>query len=110
MNSIKTTPIDVADLIDYYNAHHPTFKTCFNDALQQNGPLTVVYKSDNQQYKPKISTYELVYFFIEDQVKKNPASNFILDEVPILQEGENSLLLTIHNVIKIRLKFNQLYI
>ena len=71
MKHIQAQPIDMRDLITYYNQYHPSQKNLkFKHAVPSG-----------------INAYDMAAFFIEDQVRMHENSHFVLDEVPIFQQG-----------------------
>ena len=89
MKNTAARPIDVPDLIDFYDANHKEYCTVFdaNEVMKEcrlkkrlrngNGPASL------------IDSYELTKFFIQRQVEQNDNCHFILDEVPIFQQKGN---------------------
>ena len=88
MKNIRAKPVDVTDLIKYFNLNHPDFQIVIDKSIKQKH-LRAQKKSRSPNGPPpsEISSYELATFFIQNEVKNNPNSNFVLDEVPILQKG-----------------------
>ena len=88
MKNILAKPIDVTDLIKYFNQNHPEFEIVLDKNIPKKH-LQLQKKSRSPHGPPpsEITTYELTTFFIKNETKKNPKSNFVLDEVPIMQQG-----------------------
>ena len=91
MEGIQAIPMDVRDLISYYDKYHPEFETYFDKNVRQKN-LQMKKKSRSRHGPPPsaITIYDLAEFFIKDQAKKEPKSHFVLDEIPMIQIGENS--------------------
>ena len=90
LKNIDAQPIDIPDLIEYYNRHHPVFTT-FYDTKERKKNLRLKKKrrSGTEPCSSDISSYDLVTFFIEHQISVHENSSFILDEVPIFQQKGN---------------------
>ena len=97
MSNTKAVAKDVNDLIQYYNDHHPTL-TIFEDRTQRQKNLRMKKKSrsSDRESPSEVTIYELAEFFIQDQIRKEPNSHFVLDEVPIIQQGKYIVLLITH--------------
>ena len=90
MKNIEAQPIDVLDLLDYYNMHHPTFTTFFDPKEQQMKKKPLSSNTHPTDSAPSdINTYDLAEFFIQDKVSRDANSHFVLDEVPIFQQKGN---------------------
>ena len=89
-SNVPATPIDILDMIEYYDTHNPMYQILYDsdDALENRR----MKKRERFGYDPMtlpIFSYELVEFFVEDIIRNNPESHFIVDEVPIVEEGKN---------------------
>ena len=91
MKHTTVTAIDTIDLLRFYNSYHPTFQTY----------LDVSERTPNKQMKKKqkvfrdstssfIDVYELLTFFIDENVRRQPEAHFIIDELPIFMDGNSS--------------------
>ena len=88
MKNILAKPVDVTDLIKYFNLNHPEFEIIVDKSIRQKHLR--IQKHSRSPYGPPpsdVDTYDLTMFFIQNEVKNNPKSNFVLDEVPIMQQG-----------------------
>ena len=85
MKNVQAQPIDMTDLINYYDQHHPEFRI-FDDIAASDKDRRIKKKPrfTDDLTTLKINAYELVEFFIENN---DANSHFILDEVPIFQQG-----------------------
>ena len=90
MKNIEAQPIDVLDLLDYYNMNNSTFTTFFDPKERQmkKRPLSTYSNTlplPTDTAPSEINAYDLVEFFIKDKVSRDDNSHFVLDEVPIFQ-------------------------
>ena len=95
MKFTDAKPVDMPEMIDYYNQYHPTFLT-FYDAKERrkNRKLKKKLRIDSAGSSPSdIDSYDIVKFFIQHQVSQKENSHFILDEVPIFQQKSNYIIL-----------------
>ena len=89
-SNVPATPIDILDMIEYYDTHNPMYQILYdaNEAIENRR----MKKRERFGYDPMILpifSYDLVEFFVEDSIRKKPESHFIVDEVPIVEEGKN---------------------
>ena len=88
-------PIDIPNLIDYYDQHHPMFEIFYDTKERKNNRrLKKKPRLGNEPYCSDVDSYDLVKFFIQHSVSQHENSHFILDEVPIFQRKGNYIWLT----------------
>ena len=86
MKITAARPIDIPDLIQFYNDNNQVYTTFFdvNEPIKESR-LKKKIRNGNGTSSP-MNSYELVTFFVEHQVAKNDNCHFILDEVPIFEQ------------------------
>ena len=92
MKNTDAIPIDITDLIAYYDKHHPTFVTVFDESEPiETLRMKKIYRSkrlsDISKPLSELSVYELIEFFIKNEIEIYENSHFIIDEVPILYQS-----------------------
>ena len=86
MKNIQAQPIDMIDLIEYYDKYHPKF-TIFVDSTESNKDRRMKKKARSTHGTLyEINVYDLMEFFIQDNTRIFENSHFVIDEVPIFQD------------------------
>ena len=90
LKTTKAIAVDTIDLLDFYNSFHPTFQT-YLDVQERNAnrQMKKREKSHHNSSSSLINVYELVSFFIEENVRRNSDTHFIIDELPIFMDGKD---------------------
>ena len=88
MKNVLAKPIDMIDLIAFYDTNNPTFTT-YLDSNERNPNCQMKKKerSGPNFASSTLDVYELLTFFIEENMRLNTDSHFIIDEVPIFIDG-----------------------
>ena len=87
--NIPAQPIDVTDLLAYYNSHNSEFST-FLDTNEKRKDLRMKKKSRSttNSHTSDLNIYELIEFFVRHKVSNYENSHFIVDELPIFYKSK----------------------
>ena len=96
MSNVCAIPINMQDLITFYNNTHPEFEVFYDEKEPvPNLKMKKKYKRSPTSQYLWIDVYEIVEHFVKEKVKLNPTANFIFDELPIALDGNSKLSLSI---------------
>ena len=89
MKNILAIPIDMQELLTFYNNTHPEFEVFYDEKEPQLNQRMKKKKKTGitSQFFP-VEVYEIVEHFIQEKTKIDPFSNFIVDELPIAIDGK----------------------
>ena len=87
--NIPAQPIDVTDLLAYYDLYNPEFSTFF-DANERIKDLRMKKKSRSATGSgtSDLNIYELIEFFLQHKVENYENSHFVVDEIPIFYKSK----------------------
>ena len=87
--NIPAQPIDVTDLLAYYDLHNPEFSTFF-DTNEKIKDLRMkkTSRSTTGSGTSDLNIYELIEFFLQHKVENYENSHFVVDEIPIFYKSK----------------------
>ena len=90
MKNVAAIPIDMKDLIGFYNNTHPEYEVYYDETEPMFNMRMKKIRKHDRKVQNLIEVYEILEHFIKEKAKLDSSASFIVDELPIVIDGNCS--------------------
>ena len=87
MKNVAAIPIDMKDLIGFYNNTHPEYEVYYDETEPMFNMRMKKIRKHDRKVQNLIEVYEILEHFIKEKAKLDSSASFIVDELPIVIDG-----------------------